>query len=195
MRISAILVVVLAVTAVTAAVAAEYDIDKNHSSVGFKVKHMMVSNVHGQFGDFAGSFTWDPANLAAAKVSATIQTGSVDTRNAKRDEHLRSADFFDVTTHPTMTFVSTGIEPKGKDLYTLRGDLTLHGVTKPVVLDLVFVGEMADAKAGTRMGWEASGVIKRSDFGVSWSKSLDNGGVVVGDEVTIELAVEGVRKD
>jgi polyisoprenoid-binding protein YceI len=195
MRKSAILAVVLVLTAVAAANATDYDIDKVHSSVGFKIKHMMVSNVRGQFADFAGGFTWDPANPAVAKVTATIEAGSVDTGNEKRDEHLRGADFFDTATHPTLTFVSTGLEPQGQDRYALHGDLTMCGVTKPVVLELEFIGEMADPKAGTRVGWEARGVIDRRDFGLNWSKSLDNGGLVVGDEVTIELAVEGIKKD
>ncbi len=194
MRKSAFLAVAFVLTAVAAANAAEYDIDKYHSSVGFKVKHMMVTNVRGQFADFTGSFTWDPANPAAATVNATIQAASVDTGNEKRDEHLRSADFFDAPTHPTWTFVSTKLVPKGKDSYALHGDLTMSGVTKPVVLDLAFIGEMSDPKAGTRVGWEATGVINRRDFGVDFSKTLDNGGLVVGDEVTIELAIEGIRK-
>jgi polyisoprenoid-binding protein YceI len=195
MRKGALLIALIVLMAVGTASAAVYDIDKAHSSVDFKVKHMMVSYVHGQFTDFAGSFTWDSADPAAAKVNATIQTASVNTGNEKRDGHLSSPDFFDVAQFPTMTFVSTKVEPKGKDHYALHGDLTMRGVTKPVVLDLEFLGEMADAKAGTRAGWEASGTIKRSDFGVSWSKTLDNGGVVVGDEVSIDLAVEGLRKD
>jgi polyisoprenoid-binding protein YceI len=195
MRLSALLTILFLMAGFSGTRAAEYDIDQNHSSVGFKVRHMMVSNVRGQFGEFAGAFAWDPADLGSSRVSATIQTGSVDTGSAKRDEHLRSADFFDATANPTITFVSTGIDPRGEGHYALRGDLTLHGVTRPVELDLVLVGEATEAKAGARMGWEATGVIKRSDFGVSWSKALDNGGVAVGDEVTVELAVEGVRKE
>jgi polyisoprenoid-binding protein YceI len=193
--LSLVLTLALAAFATTVAAATSYDIDATHSTVGFKVKHMMVSNVRGQFGDFAGTFTWDAANPAASTVNATIQVASVDTDNDKRDDHLRTTDFFDAATHPTMTFVSTRFEPKGKDLYAMHGDLTLRGVTRPVVLDLEFLGEMSDPKAGTRVGWEARGVINRRDFGVDWSKTLDSGGVVVGDEVTIELAVEGVRKD
>jgi polyisoprenoid-binding protein YceI len=192
---SHILAIVLAFSAMTAASATPYDIDTTHSTVGFKVKHMMVSNVRGQFGDFAGSFTWDAANPQASTVNATIQVASIDTDNEKRDEHLRNADFFDAPTHPTMTFVSTRLEPKGDDLYVMHGDLTLRGVTRPVVLDLEFLGEMSDPKAGTRVGWEARGVINRRDFGVDWSRTLDSGGVVVGDDVTIELAVQGIRKD
>lgn len=193
--LSTIVVLTLALTMTTMATATPYDIDTTHSTVGFKVKHMMVSNVRGQFGDFAGTFTWDAANPQAAAVNATVQVASVDTDNEKRDDHLRNTDFFDAATYPTMTFVSTRLEPKGKDLYAMHGDLTLRGVTRPVVLDLEFLGEMSDPKAGTRVGWEARGVINRRDFGIDWSRTLDSGGVVVGDEVTIELAVEGVRKD
>lgn len=184
----------LLLAATTSVGAAEFDIDVAHSTVGFKVKHMMVSNVRGQFGDFAGTFAWDPQNPAASTVNAVIQTGSVDTANEKRDGHLRSADFFDAANHPTITFASTKVAPKGDGKFVLHGDLTMHGVTRPVVLDLEMVGEMADAKAGARMGWEARGVIDRRDFGMTWSKALDNGGVVVSDEVTIELAIEGIRK-
>jgi len=195
MRKSTSLVVVLALATAVAANAAEYDIDMHHSSVGFKVKHMMVTNVRGHFADFSGSFTWDPANPAAGKVNATIQAGSIDTGNEKRDEHLRNEDFFDTTKYPTLTFVSTKVVPKGKDSYALHGELTMHGVTKSVELELAFIGEMTDPKAGTRVGWEATGVINRRDFGVDFSKTLDNGGLVVGDDVTIELAIEGIRKN
>jgi polyisoprenoid-binding protein YceI len=195
MRKRTFLMIALALAVATAASAAQYEIDKTHSSVGFKVKHMMVSNVRGGFGDFAGSFTWEAAKPTEATVNATIQMGSVDTGNENRDKHLLSPDFFDAAAFPTMTFVSTKVEPKGADRYALHGDLTLRGVTKPVVLDLTFVGEMVDTKAGARTGWEATGVINRRDFGVNFSKVLDNGGLAVGDEVTIELAIEGVRKD
>lgn len=195
MRKVALPIALLVLTAVATAGAAEFDIDKAHSSVDFKVKHMMVSYVRGQFTDFTGSFIWDAADPTAGKVNATIQAASVNTGNEKRDGHLTGPDFFDVANFPTITFVSTKVEPKGKDHYALHGDLTMRGVTKPVVLDLEFLGEMADPKAGARAGWEATGTIKRSDFGVSWSKTLDNGGVVVSDEVSIELAVEGLRKD
>jgi len=174
--------------------AAEYTVDRAHTDVGFKIRHMMVSNVRGSFSDVDGTFVYEPGKPETWKVEATIETASVDTRDEKRDEHLRSADFFDVEDHPTMTFRSTKIVSDGDGGYDLHGDLTLLGTTRPVVLDLEFLGEVTDPWGNGRVGFTAEGKIDRKDFGMTWSKSLDNGGLVVGNDVEIELQVEGVQK-
>jgi polyisoprenoid-binding protein YceI len=184
-----IMTTVVALLAATSAQARDYNVDSVHSNVGFKVKHMMVSNVRGHFSDFSGTMSWDPSAPQDAKVNVTVQVTSLDTDNDKRDDHLRSADFFDVQAHPTATFVSTKLEPQGGDKFKLYGDLTLRGVTRPLVLDLALVGAAPD---GSRVGWEATATFNRQDFGVSWSKVLDNGGVAVSDEVTLELEIQGV---
>lgn len=174
--------------------AATYTIDASHSSVSFKVRHMGVANVKGFFGDFAGSFEFDPANDKAWRAEATIQTASIDTDDQKRDDHLRSADFFDAANHPTITFKSTGVTKGADSVYKLAGDLTMRGVTRPVVLDLELVGTVKDPWGNERAGFSATGKVNRKDFGVSWSKALDNGGLVVADDVTIMLEIEGIAK-
>lgn len=185
----------LALVALSAAAgAATYEIDKAHSSVSFKVRHLGVSNTKGNFEEFQGSFAFDPADPASWKAAATIQVASVNTDDAKRDEHLRSSDFFDVANHPTMTFQSTGVTKNADGTYQLQGDLTLRGVTKPVTLALEVLGTVTDPWGNARAGFAATGKINRKDFGVSWHKALDNGGLVVGDEVTILLEIEGILK-
>ncbi|HOX24749.1 MAG TPA: YceI family protein [Candidatus Krumholzibacteria bacterium] len=186
------LVAVLALALAAAASAATYTIDPVHSSVGFKVRHLMVSNVRGSFGDFAGSFVWEEGKPETWSVEATIQMTSIDTGNAKRDDHLRSSDFFDVATFPTMTFKSTQVTAKDDGTYSLVGDLTLRGVTKAVTLDLEFIGQVADPQGNVRVGFMATGAIDRQDFGVSYSTVMDNGGLAVGNEVQIELEIEAV---
>ena len=174
--------------------AAEYGIDASHSSVGFKVKHMLVSNVRGAFNDFSGSFNFVDGKPEQWSVNAEIQMTSVDTGDEKRDDHLRNPDFFDVAQFPTMTFKSTKIVSNGGDSYTMHGDLTMHGVTKSVALDLTFNGAITDPWGNQRAGFEANGKINRQDFGITWSKSMDGGGLVVGDDVHINLEIEGVMK-
>ncbi len=187
-----VLTALLAIVLAVGAQAATYAIDAGHSSVSFKVKHMMVSNVRGAFTAFEGSFEFDPEAPKHAKVTTEIQMASVNTNDEKRDEHLRSPDFFDVESHPTMTFESMKLESKGDNEYVLHGNLTLNGVTKPVELDLEFNGTVVDPWGNTRSGFEAEGEINRKDFGITWSKNMDGGGLVVGDKVEIELEIEGV---
>ena len=174
--------------------AATYEIDRTHSSVGFKVRHLGVGNVNGSFQDFAGTFEFDPADERTWKAEATIQTASITTGNERRDNHLRSADFFDAAAHPTLTFKSTGARKTAEGTYELMGDLTMRGVTKPVVLALELLGTTTDPQGNLRAGFSAAGKINRKDFGVSWSQTLDNGGLVVGEEVRILLEIEGVAK-
>ena len=169
-----------------------YAIDPTHSSVGFKVKHMMVSNVRGEFTDFEGTYTFDPDRPQDASVDVEIRVTSVDTGNEKRDDHLRSDEFFGVEEHPVMTFKSTKVVAEGDDEYTLYGDLTIRGVTRNVALEVEFNGKVQDPWGNTRTGFEASGEINRKDFGVNFSATLDNGGLVVADDVEIELEIEGI---
>jgi len=172
-----------------------WDIDPAHTSVQFSIRHMMISNVRGEFTKVAGTVRGYQADPSRAKVEATIDTVSLDTREAKRDEHLKSADFFDVAKYPTMTFTSKKIEQVGERRYKVTGDLTLHGVTREVVLDVDGPSApMTDPRGNLRAGAEATAKINRQDFGIKWSKALDGGGVMVGDEVAITIDVEGVKK-
>jgi len=172
------------------ALAETWNVDPAHSTVGFSVRHMMVSNVKGSFGKFTASVDGNPADPASAKISAKIEIASVDTRDAKRDDHLRSADFFDAAKFPTMTFTSTKVERVSATTAKVTGDLTIHGVTKPVVLDVVYTEPVKTPWGTNVVGATATGKVNRKDFGVNWSKSLDGGGVVVGDDVTIQLELE-----
>ena len=172
-----------------------WEIDPAHSSVQFSVRHMMVSNVRGAFTKVAGTVRGDEQDPTHATVEATIDTSSIDTREAKRDEHLRSPDFLDVAKYPTMTFKSKKIEKTGDRRYKVTGDLTLHGTTREVVLDVEGpTAPMKDPRGNLRAGAEATAKINRQDFGITWSKALDGGGVMVGDEIAITIDAEGVRK-
>ncbi|BDC51334.1 polyisoprenoid-binding protein [Bryobacterales bacterium F-183] len=185
----------LAAAAVVSASAATYTIDTSHSSAGFKVRHLMISNVKGEFTKTTGTVTFDPKNLAASSVDATIDVSTISTREERRDAHLKSPDFFDVAKFPTMTFKSTKFEAAGAGKYKVTGNLTLHGVTKPVVLELSNVTPETKGMQGeTRIGGQATTKINRKDFGLTWSKTMDGGGAVVGDEVDITLDLELVKK-
>ena len=177
----------------TALQAAEFSIDPAHSSVGFNVRHI-VSHVKGQFNEFSGAFTYDPKAPEKSSVEAVIQTKSINTNMDKRDGHLRSPDFFDVAKYPTMTFKSASVKSAGPGKLDVAGTLTLHGVSKPVVLS-VQGGDMAkDPWGGTRTGFSATTTINRKDFGMTWNQTLDNGGLLVGDDVKIDIEVEAVAK-
>ncbi len=173
-------------------IAGTWDIDPTHSTVGFSVRHMMVSKVRGYFRDFSGVVVTaeDPAQ---STVTATIDLGSIDTRQEQRDAHIRSADFFDVENHPQMTFRSTAVRPEGADWF-VDGELTVKGNTKPVTLALELNGFGPDAYGGTRAGFSAKTEISRAAFGVDIQMPMDGGGVVVGDKVTVELEIEAVLR-
>jgi polyisoprenoid-binding protein YceI len=173
-------------------VAGEWDLDLVHSEVGFSVRHMMVSKVRGKFTKVEGQIV-TAENPTDSSVSATVDLSSIDTGNPDRDNHLRSADFFEVEKHPSMTYRSTSITPDGDD-FTVDGELTLKGVTKPLQLHLELGGFGPDPYGGTRAGFSASGEIKRSDFGVDFNAALETGGVVVGDKITLNLEIEAVLK-
>jgi polyisoprenoid-binding protein YceI len=174
---------------------AVYTIDPNHSSAQFSIRHMMVSNVKGQFSAVKGTVDYDPANPAAAKVEATIDVSTIDTRQQKRDAHLKSPDFFHVEQFPTMQFVSKRVMPAPPGKLKLLGDLTIHGVTREVTLDVDGPApELKDPSGAIRSGASATTKISRKDFGMTWNRAIEAGGVTVGDEVLITLDVELIRK-
>jgi polyisoprenoid-binding protein YceI len=174
--------------------AATWDVDPTHSSVAFAVRHMMISTVHGRFGTFTATAEGDPSSPETAKIEASIDVASIDTDNEKRDTHLKSPDFFDAEQFPKMTFKSKKIESAGAGKYKVTGDLTLHGLTKEVVLEVE--GPTKPVTMGnTKAGAHATTKIKRKDFGISWNKAMDGGGVVVGDDVDVTIDVEAVKKN
>ena len=194
-RAVAALIATLILVAPTVVPAATWEIDPAHTSVQFSIRHMMVSNVRGQFTKVAGTVVADEANPTAARIEATIEAASIDTRNEKRDAHLRSPDFLDADKFPTITFRSTGVAKGGQGKWKLSGDLTLHGVTRPIVLDVEGPSPVVkDPYGKLRAGAQATTMINRQDFGVSFNKALDGGGVLVGDEVAITIDVEAVKK-
>jgi polyisoprenoid-binding protein YceI len=178
------------VTAVPGYVAGTWTIDPVHSEVGFSVRHMMVSKVRGRFTTFSGQIVTG-ADPASSSVTAEIDLSSIVTGNEQRDAHIRSADFFEVETYPTMTYRSTGVRVEGGE-YILDGDLTLKGVTKRVPLTLELNGFGPDPYGGTRAGFTATGEINRRDFGVNFHATLETGGAVVADKVALHLEIEAV---
>lgn len=171
-----------------------YVIDPSHSHAAFSVRHVMVSNVRGEFQKFSGEISYDPARPEATTASVSIDVASISTREEKRDAHLRSADFFDVEKFPTITFQSKGAKASGDGLAVV-GDLTIHGVTREVTLAVSEItGEHNDPWGNTRIGGSASTKIKRSDFGMVWNAAIEAGGVLVGDEVKIQLEVELIKQ-
>ncbi|MCC6849871.1 MAG: polyisoprenoid-binding protein [Deltaproteobacteria bacterium] len=182
------------VAPLTARAADTYEIDGAHASVQFSVRHMMISNVRGEFTKVSGTATGDPGQPTATTVEATIDAASIDTRNAKRDEHLRGPEFLDTAKFPTIGFTSTKVEKAGEG-WKLTGNLTLHGVTKPVVLDVTNVTPpVKDPWGNTRIGAQAATKLNRRDFGIVFNKALDGGGVLVGDEIAVTIDVEVMKK-
>jgi polyisoprenoid-binding protein YceI len=161
--------------------------------VGFVVKHMMVSKVRGRFDDFTGAITIadDPAD---SSVEVSVQLSSVDTRDAKRDEHLRSADFFSTEEHPTMSYRSTAVRHDGSNRWLVDGELTLLGITRPLQLEVEFEGAATDPWGGSRIGFSAKGEVNREDFGITFNAALETGGVLVGKKAVIEIEAEAVRQ-
>lgn len=173
-----------------------WNLDPDHSSIGFKVRHLMVTNVTGSFDKSSGMVRIDDRDITKSSVSVTIDTASVNTGVRKRDDHLRSADFFDVARFPTMTFTSKKIIATGSDRLKVTGDLTIRGITREVVLDVEGpTKEIRDPWGHTRRGASAVTRINRKDFGLVWNKALETGGVAVGDEVSIMLDVEMIKED
>jgi polyisoprenoid-binding protein YceI len=171
--------------------AEKYEIDAVHSNVGFTVRHMLVAKVSGKFKEFSGTIIYDEKDITKSSVNVTIKTASIDTDNERRDGHLRSADFFDVENHPEITFASKKIEKRG-DGYVAIGDLTIRGATKQIELPFQILGILKEAKGNSRIGIEAGATLNRFDYGVKWDRKLDTGGLVVGENVEINLTVEAV---
>ena len=168
-----------------------YEIDPVHSRVEFTIRHMF-SKVTGNFGAFKGTLQYDAASPATSSVTAEIDAASIDTNNERRDGHLKSADFFDVAKYPTLTFTSTKVTPGDEGKFKIQGTLTMHGVTRPVTLDASFLGAGPGLDGVVRSGFEASTKVDRKDFGIVWNKTLDQGGSLLGDDVTVNLEIEAV---
>ena len=170
-----------------------WTIDTSHSSVDFVVRHMVVSKVRGTFGKWSGEIELDPQDPAKAKASARIEVASIDTREAQRDGHLKSADFFDAEKFPEITFTSKRIEPKSATEVRVVGDLTIHGETREVVLEAELLGRGKDPWGNERAGFSARTSINRTDYGLRWNQVLEAGGLLVGEKIEIEVDVEAVR--
>ena len=178
-------------TTTTTAITTTYRIDRAHSEAVFQVRHLLTK-VRGRFSDFEGTIQYDEANPERSSVNATIQATSIDTNESDRDTHLRSADFFDVEKFPTLTFRSTRVTKKGSESFDVAGDLTIHGVTKPVTLNVTFLGKATDPWGNERLGFEGETTINRKDFGLTWSAALETGGFLVGDEIKISVSVQAL---
>jgi polyisoprenoid-binding protein YceI len=170
-----------------------WNIDTTHSGVNFSVRHMVIAKVRGRFTRFSATLTGDAADLTNAKLVAEVDADSIDTSMADRDTHLRSPDFFDAATFPKLTFSSTRIDRAGDGQYKAHGDLTIRGVTKPVVFDLAVHGQAKDPWGNDRTAFTLETAIDRSDFGLRWNKALETGGVLVGEKVEIEIEAEAVK--
>lgn len=183
----------MALMAATALQAAEYKIDSAHSRAHFTVRHMMVSNVRGEFSKVTGTIVYDEKNPAATVIDATIDATTINTSEPRRDAHLKSPDFFDVAKFPVMTFKSKSVQATPDGL-AVTGDLTLHGVTRQVVLNVEKPSaELKDQKGGGRRGATATTKINRKDYGLTWNRAIEAGGVAVGEEVSITIDIEATR--
>ena len=171
-----------------------YKIDPAHSNAQFTVRHMMITNVRGGFRNVSGTIEYDAANPAESSINAVIDAGTINTNDEKRDEHLKSADFLDVAAYPTITFKSRKIVNAGNGQWKATGDLTIHGVAREVTLDVEGpTGEAKDPYGNTRIGASATTKIKRSDFGVTFNAPVETGGILIGDELKIELDISAIR--
>lgn len=176
-----------------AALTGEYTIDPAHTSIGFTVRHAMVTNVRGTFGEHEGSLSLNGAEPAASKAVIDVKIGSIDTGIADRDGHLRSGDFFDVEQFPLMTFRSTHAEQLGGEQYRVTGDLTIKDVTRPLAIDLEFNGAAQDVYGNERIGFEGSAEILRSEWGLTWNAALETGGVMVSDKVKLNFDISAIK--
>ncbi|MBC8292758.1 MAG: YceI family protein [Proteobacteria bacterium] len=193
-RVAAVAVALLVAAPAQPARAATWTPEKSHTNIGFSVRHLFTS-VQGKFTEFNGSIEFDPADPLATVVKGSIVAASIDTGNEKRDKHLRSSDFFNVEKYPSLDFKSTGVTGVEGNRATLEGKLTIHGVTRPVQLDVTFLGEGKDPWGNRLAGFKATVTIDRKDFGLTWNETLETGGLLVGDEVEIRLDVEGALSE
>lgn len=173
---------------------ATWVVDPSHTLVEFSIRHMMISNVKGRFSKLEGKLVTDPLDFTTAEIAVEIDATSIDTREQQRDDHLRSADFLDVAQYPKLSFASGTIERKGEDEYVLKGDLTIHGVTRPSTWALTFEGTAKDPWGNTRLGLSAETKINRKDFGLAWNAVLETGGILVGEDVKISIHAEAIQQ-
>lgn len=188
------LLLALAVTLIALPAAAEsYTLDRNHTEIGFSIRHL-VTRVEGRFDEFDGTIQFDPAAPEKSSVAITVKAASIDTHNDSRDSDLRSANFFDVEKFPEASFKSTKVKALGGDRYEVTGQFTLHGVTKEITVPATFLGT-ASAGGRVKAGFESTFTIDRKDYGITWNRAVDNGGVLLGDEVTVNLSVEANKAE
>ena len=173
----------------------QWVIDGSHSNAQFSVRHMMITNVRGEFQKLEGKLTWDPAQPEAAQIEAHVDVASLNTRDEKRDGHLKSPDFFDIEKFPTLSFKSKSVKAKGKEALVVTGDLTIHGVTKEVAFDVEGPSAPSnDPWGNSRIGATATAKIKRDDFGLTWNAALEAGGVLVGNDVSITIDISAIQQ-
>jgi polyisoprenoid-binding protein YceI len=170
-----------------------FTVDKAHSEAAFLVRHLMT-RVHGRFTDFEGTVQFDPSQPDASSAAFIVQADSIDTGHADRDRHLRSADFFDVAKFPTLAFTSTGVTVKGLNRFDVAGQLTIRGISRPIVLPVTYLGSAPDPWGIERVGFEAELTLNRKDFGLTWNTALETGGFLVGDEVKITLSIQAIAR-
>ena len=170
-----------------------YTIDPAHTRIGFVARHAMVTKVRGSFDEFAGTAVLDGASPASSRVEVTIEAASIDTRNAQRDEHLRSNDFLAMQEYPKITFASTGVRQAGETTFEVTGDLTIKGVTNEITIPFEFEGAAKDPFGNQRVGFEGSVTINRKDYGVTWNAALEGGGVLVSDKVVLEFEISAIK--
>ncbi|MGD8779758.1 MAG: YceI family protein [Ignavibacteria bacterium] len=172
----------------------EWQFDKSHSTIGFSVTHMVITDVEGKFADYSGIVITNGDNFESAKINFTAKVGSIDTENTDRDNHLKGADFFNAEKYPELTFVGKSMKKVSDNKYKLTGDMTIKGVTKEIKLGVQFNGTVKGPWGNTRAGFKISGELNRFDFGLEWSELLETGGLVVGKEVTLDINVELIKK-
>ena len=192
-RYAFVMWVTIMIADATALWADVYQVDSQHTTVGFSIRHMVINNVKGSFKDFTGTIEYDGKDPLTIKASGTIKVASIDTGIHGRDEHLRGPDFLDATQYPDIAFQSERVEKKGNG-YALIGKFTMHGVTKEVTLPFTLSGPIVDPLGNTRIGIETGATLNRQDYGINWNKTLDNGGLLVGNEVKAEINAEAVKQ-
>ncbi len=169
-------------------------VDPTHSAIEFSVKHMMIAKVKGSFNKFEASILANPSDLTTAEIDFAVDVASIDTRNADRDNHLRSADFFDVEKNPTLTFKSTKIVKTDEDEYDVTGNVTLNGVTQEETFNITFEGQGKDPWGNEKAGFSGKGKVKRSDYGLTYNAALETGGVLIGDQITLTIEIEAAKE-
>ncbi|MCY0901418.1 MAG: YceI family protein [Firmicutes bacterium] len=168
-------------------------VDTMHSSVDFSIRHMMIASVKGAFHSFSAEVEADAQDLTTGEIDFSIDVASIDTRNADRDNHLKSADFFDAENHPKITFRSTNIQKKADGQYSVTGDMTIRGITRSETFDVTFEGEGTDPYGNEKAGFSVEGSVKRSDFGLTYNAALETGGVLIGDQVKFSVSIEAAK--